>query len=189
MAIYSYFAHAVMLFCIFLVIKYTFEFYRLKRTILHDDADIKAVLQARDIARIKAVRHPSVMFYRRSQTKETQQSLEEQTLQLFAPLLLKVNALKSIAPALGLCFTVISIILSFQVFASSGDIKMMFQAAAVGLGTTAMGALVMSMAKWLSDRKLIPTFQHIFLLNQAHLNHLRTMLQAMAKRVPTRDSQ
>lgn len=67
------------------------------------------------------------------------------------PQINQLNSFKAIAPAMGLLFTVISIMHSAQSFSASADVKQMFAAVSVGLGTTAIAAFCLIVARVLLD--------------------------------------
>ncbi len=84
---------------------------------------------------------------------------QEQTLGIFKSqlrLLLKLSYIKYIALVVQLCFTVLSIMCFYYIFLTTGDINAMCQAASVGLGTTAIGALIIVVSKLMIDRVLLP---------------------------------
>lgn len=154
MAFYAYFAYLVMLTALFFTVRYCLDGWLLKRQIQKQYIKDNHLIDSFNPSELKASTSISI---RHCLNKE-QQLLEDKTLKIFSPLLLKLSAIKSISPALGLCFTVISIMSSFQIFSATGDIKAMFQAASVGLGTTAIGACIIVISKLVIDRLVLPLF-------------------------------
>jgi len=156
MAYYSYFAYFVMLITLLLSIRFSIEALLFRRALReqykHNANNIK-----RGIPRILlASESIPIRYYINAYKKQGQLPLQDQIDLLFAPFILKLNSIKAIAPALGLFFTVLSIIFSFSIFAESGDIKEMFSALATGLGTTALGALTIVLSKIIIDRVILP---------------------------------
>ncbi len=156
MAYYSYFAYAVMMITLFLAIKYCVEGFYLRNQLHREFTLFEKVLSSEYKVKPTDFISISLRYYNNYTNKKRQLSLKEQTAGIFNSLLLKLSSIKSIAPAMGLCFTVLSIMCSFHIFSTTGDIKAMFQAASVGLGTTAIGALIIVVSKLMIDRVLLP---------------------------------
>lgn len=156
MAYYSYFAYAVMMITLFMAIKYCVEGFYLRKQLRKEFLSFEKVLSSEYKVKSTDLISIPVRFYINQINKRRQISLKEQTADIFSSLLLKLSSMKSIAPAMGLCFTVLSIMCSFHIFSTTGDIKAMFQAASVGLGTTAMGAITIVVSKLMIDRVLLP---------------------------------
>lgn len=187
MATYSYFAYLIMLINLFLVIRYSAEALYLRKSLFIEGNENEKLIRALDVNAIKSSDNLVLNYYKRTLTKEVQLPLEEQTLQIFTPLLLKLSSVKSIAPAFGLCFTVISIMLSFKVFSESGDVKAMFQAVSVGLGTTAIGACVIVISKVVTDRIVIPLFHKTYQRHQLQLHTFKVNIRSHKQKRPSHD--
>lgn len=145
---YPYIAYFIMLMTLFIAIRYCIESALFIRN-LHSQGKGKK-------PSCEKVNEIAKRYHTNNHGSKPQISLEEQTYYLFSPYILRLAAIKSVAPGLGLCFTVISIMISFQIFSDSGDVKAMFNATSIGLGTTALGAITMVISKIMIDRFVIP---------------------------------
>jgi biopolymer transport protein ExbB/TolQ len=177
MAFYSYFAYFVMLTALFFTLRYCFEGWLLKKQLQAQYIKDNQLIKSFNQKQLKISKSTSIHYF----LNQKQQPLEDKTLRIFSPLLLKLSAIKSISPALGLCFTVISIMMSFQIFASTGDIKAMFQAASVGLGTTAIGACIIVISKLVTDRMVVPLYHDMLDKYQTQVSELTTIVQEAKK--------
>lgn len=97
---------------------------------------------------------------------------------LFFALLNRSTSLKGVAPACGLLFTVISIMLSFGEFASSGSVQKMFGIAATGFSTTALGALVVVLCRLTIDRHIVPA---MMMFDKQLMRHRRQIKSSQIK--------
>lgn len=177
MAFYSYFAYSVMLIALFCCLRYLFEALVLRKNLKNKYIEDDKLIKEFNLKQLKKSKSTPIYYY----LNKKQHTLEDETLQLFTPLLLKLSAIKSVSPALGLCFTVISIMSSFQIFSSTGDIKAMFQAASIGLGTTAIGACIIVISKLVTDRVLLPFYHDLYSKYQKQVSELSAIVQEAKK--------
>ena len=154
--LYSYIAYTVMTALLVMAITFILQGRKLRKRLnqLHQKTD--DVIEAPLHLFSRSLHLIPVSFVHQQQQSHEPESLEKQVTAIFLPMMLNLGSLRSAAPALGLFFTVVSIMISFSVFSSTGDIKQMFAAASVGFGTTAIGAITMVVAKLGQDRILIP---------------------------------
>lgn len=172
MLYFSYFAYLVMLLVLLFVLKSAFDGLFLVRALQAQWQKDQRLINQFQWSMLQQQESWSCFY-----TKSTQISTQLSK-QLTEPLL-KLSALKGVAPALGMLFTVISIMLAFQLFSESGDIKQMFQAVSVGLGTTAIGAFCIVVSRLVSDRLLLPRLHH---LTECFEANVRAIKAANAKR-------
>jgi biopolymer transport protein ExbB/TolQ len=177
MAFYSYFAYSVMLIALFCCLRYFLDALLLRKQLNAQYIKDNILIKEFNQKQLKLSKSTPIYYY----LNKKQHTLEDETLRLFTPLLLKLSAIKSVSPALGLCFTVISIMSSFQIFSSTGDIKAMFQAASIGLGTTAIGACIIVVSKLVTDRMLLPLYHDMYSKYQKQVSELTIAVQAAKK--------
>jgi hypothetical protein len=163
-----------MLTALFFTIRYCVEGWLLNRQLRQQYFTDNQLILSLNVTGLRASKSTPIHYFLHKNTQG--QSLEDKTFQVFSPLLLKLSAIRSVSPALGLCFTVISIMLAFSVFSSSGDIKEMFQAASVGLGTTAIGACVIVISKLMTDLVVLPSYYDMLDKHQQQITALKAAI-------------
>lgn len=176
MAVYAYFANLFMLLFLAVAVFYLIHLLLMRHNITRFQIQM---LQHDKNNQSLASSQYLISHYQKLLSCEKVVNLQMSSERLFHPWLNRVGSLKGIAPACGLIFTVVSIILSFAEFSGSGDVKKMFGIAAVGFSTTAIGTLVVVICRLNIDQVIQPMVWDVEGRLRQHRHYLsNTSLQA-----------